>query len=44
MGNVRIKMYDNTIRRLTSVRHVPELKKKLFSLGVLDSNGYKFTG
>ena len=44
MGNIRIKMYDNTIRTLTSVRHVPELKKNLISLGVLDSDGYKFTG
>eukprot|EP00253_Pinus_taeda_P019972 PITA_19972 len=38
-----IKMYDN-IRTLTSVRHVPDLKKNLISLGVLDSDGYKFTG
>ena len=30
MGNIRIKMYDNTIRTLTSVRHVPDLKKILF--------------
>ena len=44
MGNIKIKMYDNTVRTLTSVRHVPELKKKLISLGVLDSDGYKFTG
>jgi len=28
MGNIRIKMYDNTVKALTSVRHVPELKKK----------------
>ena len=44
MGDIRIKMYDNTVRTLTSVRHVPDLKKKLISLGVLDSDGYKFTG
>eukprot|EP00253_Pinus_taeda_P003620 PITA_03620 len=43
MGNIKIKMYDNTVRTLTSVRHVPELKKNLISLGVLDSDGYKFT-
>ncbi|MCY6525143.1 GAG-pre-integrase domain-containing protein, partial [Actinobacillus pleuropneumoniae] len=35
---------DNTVRTLTSVKHVPDLKKNLISLGVLDSNGYKFTG
>ena len=44
MGDIRIKMYDNTVRTLTSVRHVPDLKKKLISLGVLDLDGYKFTG
>jgi len=43
MGNIKIKMYDNTVRTLTSVRHVLELKKNLISLGVLDSDGYKFT-
>ena len=44
MGNIRIKMYDNIVRTLTSVRYVPNLKKILISLGVLDSDGYKFTG
>ena len=44
MGNIRIKMYDNTVRTLISVRHVPNLKKNLISLGVLDLDGYKFTG
>ena len=32
------------IRTLTNVRNVPELKKKLISLGVLDYGGHKFTG
>ena len=44
MGNIRVKMYDNIVKTLTNVRYVPELKKKLISLGVLDSDGYKFTG
>lgn len=44
MGDIRINMYDNIVRTLTSVRHVPDLKKILISLGVLDSDGYKFTG
>ncbi|KAI9177171.1 hypothetical protein LWI28_011918 [Acer negundo] len=30
-------------RRLTDVRYVPDLKKNLISLGVLDSSGYKVT-
>jgi hypothetical protein len=37
-------MFDGIIRTLTDVRHVPELKKNLISLGVLDSGGHKFTG
>ena len=43
IGNVKIKMYDDTVKTLSDVRHVPELKKNLISFGVLDSNGYKFT-
>ena len=37
-------MFDGVIRTLTDVRHVPELKKNLISLKVLDSCGHKFTG
>ena len=44
VGSVKIKMFDGVIRTLTDVRHVPELKKKLISLGVLDSCGNNFTG
>ena len=36
-------MQDGIVRTLTSVRHVPELKKKLISLGTLDSQGCKFS-
>ena len=43
IGTVRLKMHDGTIRRLTDVRYVPDLKKNLISLGVLDSSGYKVT-
>ena len=44
VGSVKIKMFDGFIRTLTDVRHVPELKKKIISLGVLDSCGHKFAG
>jgi len=43
IGNVKIKMYDDTVKTLYDVKHVPELKKNLISLGVLDSNENKFT-
>jgi hypothetical protein len=34
-------MFDGTTKILTDVRHVPDLRKNLISLGALDSNGYK---
>ena len=41
--NIRLKIFDGTIRVLTIVRYVPDLKKNLLSLGALDSKGYKVT-
>ncbi|GJU69287.1 retrovirus-related pol polyprotein from transposon TNT 1-94 [Tanacetum coccineum] len=43
IGTIHIKMHDGVVRTLTDVRHVPDLKKKLISLGVLDSKGFKYT-
>jgi hypothetical protein len=43
VGSVWIKMHDGSVRTLTYVRHVPELRKNLISLGVLDYVGYKCT-
>ena len=43
IGNIRLKMFDETIRVLTDVRYVPNLKKNLISLGTLNSKGYKLT-
>nr|GEU50950.1 retrovirus-related Pol polyprotein from transposon TNT 1-94 [Tanacetum cinerariifolium] len=38
------KMHDGVVRTLlTDVHHVPDLKKNLISLGVLDSKGFKYT-
>ena len=36
-------MHDGVVRTLTDVRHVPELKKNLISLGTLDDIGCKYT-
>jgi hypothetical protein len=41
IGNIQIKMFDGSIKILTDVIHVPELRKNLISLGVLDTGGYK---
>ena len=39
IGSVIIKMYDGTIRSLEQVRYVPELKRNLISLGMIDQLG-----
>ena len=43
IGTVKIKMHDGVVRTLTEVRHIPELKKNLISLGTLDSQGCKYS-
>ncbi|KAH0686332.1 hypothetical protein KY289_017085 [Solanum tuberosum] len=42
IGLVRVRCHDGTVRTITEVRHVPDLKKKLISLGTLDKQGYKY--
>jgi len=44
IGNVRMRMFDEHVRSLTNVRHVPDLKKNLLSLEALEARGYKFSG
>ncbi|KAH9650266.1 hypothetical protein KPL70_026310 [Citrus sinensis] len=39
IGNVNLKLHDGTIRELKQVRYVPELKRNLISLGMLDQIG-----
>ena len=40
IGDVRIRMYDGTVRTLCDVRHIPDLTKNLISLGTLHKNGF----
>jgi len=40
IGDVRIRMYYGIVRTLCDVRHIPELKKNLISLGTLHKNGF----
>ena len=42
MGNIKVKMFDGVIRTLCNVRHVPNLRKNLISLGTLDSNSFNY--
>ncbi|OIT36636.1 hypothetical protein A4A49_57843, partial [Nicotiana attenuata] len=37
-------IHDGVVRTLTDVRHVPDLKKNLISLGTLESLGCKYAG
>jgi hypothetical protein len=41
ISSIQIQMSDGSVKILTYVRHVPELRKNLISLGVLDYGGYK---
>ncbi|TXG72438.1 hypothetical protein EZV62_001017 [Acer yangbiense] len=40
IGSVKLKLHDGMVKTLTDVRYIPDLKRNLISLGVLDSNGY----
>ena len=42
IGNIRLKLHDGTLRTLSSMRYVLELKRNLISLGELHMNGLKF--
>jgi len=41
-NNIRIKMFDDVVRTLCDVIHVPDVEKNLISLGTLDSNGFNY--
>ena len=41
-GSVRFRMADGRSVTLTEVRHVPNLRKNLISIGMLDSKGCSF--
>jgi hypothetical protein len=42
MGTIKIKMSDGVVRTLEEVRHIPNMRKNLISLGTLDSKGYSY--
>ncbi|KAH9648891.1 hypothetical protein KPL70_025781 [Citrus sinensis] len=39
IGVIKLKLHDNSILELKQVRHVPDLKRNLISLGMLDKIG-----
>ncbi len=42
MGTIKVKMSDSVVRTLEEVRHIPNMKKKLISLGTIDSKCYSY--
>ena len=43
IGTVKIKMFDGVVRVLSNVKHVPNLRNNLISLGVLDDLRYSYS-
>ncbi|GFZ02006.1 hypothetical protein Acr_15g0006150 [Actinidia rufa] len=41
IGTIKLKIFSGTVKVLTNVRYVPDLKKNLISLENFDSKGYK---
>ena len=42
IGSIKFKMWDGTIKILVKVRHIPDLTRNLFSLGMLEKKGYNY--
>lgn len=42
MGDIKLRIHDGSIKILSDVRYVPDLKRNLISLGVLESKGFNF--
>lgn len=42
IGAIMLKLHDGTYKMLQDVRFIPELKRNLISLGMLDSCGHSF--
>lgn len=38
-GTIKLKMFNGMVRKLKDVKHVPELKRNLISLGMLNKMG-----
>ena len=43
IGTMRIRMHDGVVCGLKEVRFIPQLKKNLISVGVLEAKGFKVT-
>ena len=43
-GSIKIRTTKGEVRTLMNVRHVPQLRKNLISLGVLNKGWFNFSG
>ena len=43
VGSIKLKVMDGSIKVLTEVRYIPQIKRNLISLGLLESKGYNFS-
>ena len=43
IGTIQLKLHDGIVRDLKEVRHIPEMKTNLISLGALESSGFTTT-
>jgi hypothetical protein len=41
IGKIKLKLHDGTVRFLTGVRYIPDFKKNLILVGLLESKGFK---
>lgn len=44
MGKIYFKLHDESTREVRQVRHVPNLKRNLISLGMMDRSPFRFRG
>ena len=43
VGTIKVRMYDEIIRTLSNVKHIPELNMNMISLGYLEEQSYAFS-
>jgi len=44
LGKILVNMFDRMVGELKDVRYVPQMKKNLISIGVLEAQGLEFSG
>ena len=42
IGTIKIQLHDGIVRTLNDVRHIPNMRKNLISLGTLYTNGFNY--